>query len=212
MFFEHQFTVAFMAFFAIMNPLAGVPVYLSLTEGSDEATARAVALKSLVVAFGIVAVFSLAGRAIFELFGITLPALRIAGGVIVFLIGLQMLQGAPSRVQHPSAGDQQSAREAALSVAVTPLATPLLAGPGTIATAMNLSASAGLRGMGVTLLAFGILCVITYVCFVSGKTLVRWVGENALNVMTRMMGLLLAVIGVQMLISGVKTAFPSLSH
>jgi len=203
----HEFAVAFMAFFAIMNPLAGVPVFLSLTDGEDAATMRQVALKALLTAFGIVLAFSLAGKLIFELFGITLPALRVAGSILVFVIGFQMLQGHGSSVHEPSNADQQNARQAALSVAVSPLAMPLLAGPGTIATAMNLSAHGGLAGIGVSLLAFGILCVVTYVTFIYGHTLVRLVGKNGMNAVTRMMGLILAVIGAQMLIAGIQGAF-----
>ncbi|MDO5626430.1 MAG: MarC family protein [Pseudomonadota bacterium] len=203
----HQFTLAFAAFFAIMNPLAGVPVFLSLTAGENRATMRQVAFKGLLYAFGIVLAFSVAGKLIFELFGITLPALRITGGILIFVIGFQMLQGQSSSVHAPSRADQQDARAAALSVAVTPLAMPLLAGPGTIATAMNLSAHGGLMGAGVSVAAFGILCVITYFVFIQGHVLVRLVGQNGMNALTRMMGLILAVIGMQMLISGIHGAF-----
>ena len=76
----HQFGLAFMAFFAIMNPVSSLPVYISLTAGDDEATAKAVARKGLLIAFGIIVVFALGGRYIFEMFGMTLPALRLAGG------------------------------------------------------------------------------------------------------------------------------------
>ncbi|MBP7259368.1 MAG: MarC family protein, partial [Neisseria sp.] len=101
----HQFGLAFMAFFAIMNPVSSLPVYISLTAGDDEATAKAVARKGLLIAFGIIVVFALGGRYIFEMFGMTLPALRLAGGALVFLIGFHMLQGQHSAVHHPPAGE-----------------------------------------------------------------------------------------------------------
>ena len=122
----HQFGLAFMAFFAIMNPVSSLPVYISLTAGDDEATAKAVARKGLLIAFGIIVVFALGGRYIFEMFGMTLPALRLAGGALVFLIGFHMLQGQHSAVHHPPAGEAAACGDK-LGVAVSPLATPLLA-------------------------------------------------------------------------------------
>ena len=205
----HQFGLAFMAFFAIMNPVSSLPVYISLTDDDDEATAKAVARKGLLIAFGIIVMFALGGRYIFEMFGMTLPALRLAGGALVFLIGFHMLQGQHSAVQHPPAGDAGAGSDK-LGVAVSPLATPLLAGPGTIATAMNLSAHEAPANTLITIAAFALLCLLTYVLFVYGKTLVRLLGQSAMNVMTRMMGLILAVIGAQMLIAGVQGAFPGL--
>lgn len=202
----HGITV-FMAFFAIMNPIAGTPVFLSLTSGDDRETTKAVALKALIVAFVIIASFAVAGKLIFEMFGLTLPAFRITGGIIVFFIGLHMLQGNQSSVQHPSEEDKQDSREAALSVAISPLAMPLLAGPGTIATAMSFSAGSGVSGTLVTILAFAVLCLITYFFFIFGGKLVHYLGASALGVITRMMGLILAVIGTQMVVEGIHGAF-----
>jgi multiple antibiotic resistance protein len=201
----HAATV-FMGFFAIMNPIANVPIFLGLTDDDDEPTAAAVALKSLLLAFLIVTVFAIAGKTIFELFGITLPAFRITGGLVVSLIGYHMLQGIQSNVHHPDEGDKQGYSKAALSVAVSPLAMPILAGPGTIATAMSFSVG-GIIEMAVTITVFAILCVITYVIFVFGKKFVAFIGTSALGAITRMMGLILAVIGVQMVIDGLNAAF-----
>jgi multiple antibiotic resistance protein len=201
----HAATV-FMGFFAIMNPIANVPIFLGLTDDDDEQTAAAVALKSLLLAFLIVTVFAIAGKTIFELFGITLPAFRITGGLVVSLIGYHMLQGIQSNVHHPDEVDKQRYSEAALSVAVSPLAMPILAGPGTIATAMNFSVG-GIIELAVTITVFAILCVITYVIFDFGKKFVAFIGTSALGAITRMMGLILAVIGVQMVIDGLNAAF-----
>ncbi|AVO32837.1 hypothetical protein C6570_00100 [Ottowia oryzae] len=218
----HSFGLAFMAFFAMMNPLASAAVFLGLTEGVGRDTERAVARKSLIVTFIIVVVFAVAGKLIFELFGITLPALRLAGGALVAMVGYRMVQGTPSSVQHPSVSDRQSATQAQvadaaasrgainhaqLDVAISPLATPLLAGPGTIATAMNLSAQADPLRLGLTLAAFALLCAITYAAFMNGHALLRWVGQSGMNALTRIMGLILAVIGAQMMIEGIKGAF-----
>lgn len=202
----HAVTV-FMAFFAIMNPISGVPVFLSLTAGDDEATTRRVALRALILAFIIVMVFSMMGKVIFDIFGLTLSAFRVTGGIIVFFIGFHMLQGNQSSVQHPSEEDKLDSQDAALSVAISPLGMPLLAGPGTIATAMNFSAGGGISAMIVTIMVFAILCVITYFFFIFGGKLVRYLGTSALGVITRLMGLILATIGTQMVIEGIRETF-----
>lgn len=206
----HQFLVVFMAFFAMMNPLSGLPVFAGLTADDDPATARAVGTKALLIAFCVVVVFAVGGKVIFELFGITLPALRIAGGALVFLVGFHMVQGKHSPVQHPPTADADTAHVQALNVAVSPLAVPLLAGPGTIATAMNFAAQGGFVGVATTIAAFAVLCAITWLLFRYSGSLLKALGENTLNVITRLMGLILAVIGVQLLIVGLKAAFPSL--
>ena len=203
--FLHAATV-FMGFFAIMNPIANVPVFLGLTRGDDHQTIKAVAFRSLMLAFVIIAIFAISGKVIFGLFGITLPAFRITGGLLVLVIGFQMLQGNQSSTHQLSDKDNQKSREAALSVAVSPLAMPLLAGPGTIATAMNYSAEGGILAMLITIAAYGVLCVITYLCFIFGQKLVAFIGAGALGVITRMMGLILAVIGMQMVIEGIQGA------
>lgn len=205
-FIGHALSV-FMAFFAIMNPIANTPVFLGLTAGYDPATRRRIAAKALFLSFVIILLFSAGGRLIFSLFGITLPAFRIMGGILVALVGYQMLHGGGhSPVQHPSEEDKQKSLDAALEVAITPLAMPILAGPGTIATAMSFASGGGLPEFFVTVGAFVVLCCISYVFFVSGERIVHYIGDNGIKVITRLMGLILAVIGVQMLIQGVGGA------
>jgi multiple antibiotic resistance protein len=202
----HTATV-FIGFFAIMNPIANVPIFLGLTADDDRQTTKAVALRSLILAFLIIVTFSVAGKLIFELFGITLSAFQITGGLLVLLIGFHMLQGNQSSVHQLNEGDNQKCREAELSVAVFPLAMPILAGPGTIATAMTFSARGGIIEMAITIVAFAVLCIITYAFFVFGEKFVTFIGAGALGVITRLMGLILAVIGTQMVIEGLHGAF-----
>ncbi|GAB6908095.1 MarC family protein [Desulfosarcina cetonica] len=205
-FMGHAVSV-FMAFFAIMNPIANTPVFLGLTAGNDPATMRRIAAKALTISFVIIVVFSAGGKLIFDLFGITLSAFRIMGGILVALVGYQMLHGGEhSSVQHPSEEDKRKSLDAELEVAITPLAMPILAGPGTIATAMNFASGGGVSEFIVTVGAFVLLCIITYAFFVSGKRMVKYIGDNGIKVVTRLMGLILAVIGVQMLIQGVGGA------
>ena len=196
----------FFGLFAVMNPIANTPVFIALTARDSPDVTRRVALKALSLTFAIVVLFCVLGRVIFELFGITLPAFRITGGFLVVLIGFHMLQGDSSSVQSPKDGEGSDA-DSALSVAVSPLAVPILAGPGTIATAMSFVATGGLVEVGVTAAAFFVLCAITFFCFVRGERMVKFLGPNGMSMITRMMGLILAVIGVQMAIDGIKGAF-----
>jgi len=210
----------FTGFFAIMNPIANAPIFLGLCDGYTEAERKAVAFKSLSTAFIIIVVFAIAGHFIFKAFGISLPAFRITGGILIFMIGYHMLQGKSSPVQKaadhdPSTPDDENQEEieaARLSIAISPLATPLLAGPGTIATTMNFVSSSDqpvLRTILAVITAFASLCAITYFIFINGQKLVTFLGDEALSVITRMMGLILAVMGVQMLIHGIQGAIGS---
>jgi len=197
----------FMGFFAIMNPIANTPVFLALTAEDDRKTKRKIAAKALIFSFIIVTVFAAAGKLIFEIFGITLAAFQITGGVLVAIIGYHMLQGGEhSPIQHPSELDKQKSIEAEMEVAITPLAMPILAGPGTIATAMNFASAGGISEFVVTVVAFFVLCIVSFAFFVFGARFVKYIGHNGIKVVTRLMGLVLAVIGVQMLIQGVAAA------
>ena len=201
-----QFLTVFMGFFAIMNPIANTPVFLGLTADDSPEIKRRIAAKALLLTFTLIVVFCLLGRLIFDLFGITLPAFQITGGILVFLICFQMLHGEQSKVHSPVTGDKENSLQGQLSVAVTPLAIPILGGPGTIATAMNFSSTGGLTEVIITTSAFALLCLITYVFFVAGERLVHLLGDNGLSVITRLMGLILAVIGTQMVITGIEGA------
>jgi multiple antibiotic resistance protein len=201
----HILTV-FMGFFAIMNPIANTPVFLGLTADDSTAIRRRIAFKALLITFVVIVAFILLGKVIFSLFGITLPAFQITGGILVFMIGLQMLHGQQSQVHSPVATGKEENLQGALSVAVTPLAMPILGGPGTIAAAMNFSSGGGMTDILITIAAFALLCLLTYVFFVFGERLVKLLGNEGLMMVTRLMGLILTVIGTQMFITGVTGA------
>ena len=196
----------FLAFFAVMNPIANAAVFVGLTSDQDHAARKKTAFRAIATAFGIILAFCVLGKAIFELFGISLPAFRIAGGILIFLVGYHMLQGEKSRIHHPSPGSAGSGDGAQSDVAISPLALPILAGPGTIATAVNYSATGSIAQSAVTIAAFTVLCVITFVAFLSGDRLVVFLGAKGMDVITRLMGLILAVVGVQMLLEGIRGA------
>ena len=198
-----QLITVFLGFFAIMNPIANTAAFAALVGNKDSSERLRIAARALVITFIVILLFSLLGKMLFHLFGITLPALRIAGGVLVFLIGYHMLNGAGSNLHSAEKSD-------ASDIAVSPLAVPLLAGPGTIATAMNYSASGGAMGIVITVSVFAFLCFITFLCFIFSSKILAVTGQGALNIITRLMGLILAVIGVQMIIIGIKGAFDML--
>jgi len=202
-FLGHTLSV-FLGFFAIMNPIANTAVFVGLTANNTAEEQKKIAFRALLISFFVIFAFALLGKTIFQLFGITLPALRITGGILVFLIGYQMLHGSSSKM-HEGEHDEQS------DIAISPLAVPILAGPGTIATAMNYSAVGSWTEIIITISSFAVLCFITYLCFIFGRKIVSVVGNNGINIITRLMGLILAVIGTQLLISGVAGAIASAS-
>lgn len=201
---------AFFGFFAIMNPVANTPIFVGLTEQLDSGMRRQVALKAVTISFIVVAIFSAGGRIIFDLFGLTFPAFRIAGGIIIFLVGLDLLRGEQSRIQsQPSDGeeDDETAHKRQTSrLAVSPLAVPILAGPGTITTALNFVGRGDWIRIGLTAGIFLVICFLTYFMFAYGERLIRKLGESTIDVVSRIMGFILATIGVEMAIRGVKGA------
>lgn len=194
--------VAFAAFFAIMNPIVNTPIFLSLTDDMDRSTKRKIALRATVVAFLIVLVLAFTGKLIFGLFGITLPAFRITGGILVFMVGFELVRGEISKSKAPVTEDSDN-NDARLGIAISPLATPLLAGPGTIVTAVGLMAEGSTFQDLATLAVFAFICLWTYWMFVAGEKLVRFLGKNAVLVIGRLMGLILATLGVHMLSLGI---------
>ena len=204
-----QFFYAFMAFFAIMNPISNLPAYMALVADDSQKISRKIAFRSLLIAFVIITVFIFSGDFIFKVFGITIVSFRIAGGILVAVIGYHMINGNHS----PSykGMEQQAVNSDPMSIAISPLAMPLFAGPGTITTALSL-ANGGLQNQLITVVAFALLCVITYLLLRSAKQIAGFLGENLMKIITKMMGLLLFSIGIQMIIVSVQTLILSLIH
>ena len=197
-----QFFYVFMAFFAIMNPISNLPAYMALVADDSQKISRKIAFRSLLIAFVIITVFIFSGDFIFKVFGITIVSFRIAGGILVAVIGYHMINGNHS----PSykGMEQQAVNSDPMSIAISPLAMPLFAGPGTITTALSL-ANGGLQNQLITVVAFALLCVITYLLLRSAKQIAGFLGENLMKIITKMMGLLLFSTGIQMIIVSVQT-------
>jgi len=202
--FLHSITV-FMGFFAMLNPIGNLPVFMGMVKNFDQKTQKKIAMKSTTVAFVIIAVFSIFGHIIFRLFGITLPAFQIAGGIIVFIIGFQMLNARDNSIHTPTLQEKDALENEARDMAISPLGIPLLAGPGTISTAMNfVGAEKSISNVLVVILIFAVMCIITYFMFVSSQVISRKLDPGLLKVVSRIMGLILAVIAVQMMINGIE--------
>ncbi len=200
----HAITV-FMGFFAMLNPIGNIPVFLGMVQDFDKKTQNKVALRATVTAFTIIAIFCVFGHIIFRLFGITVPAFQIAGGIIVFIIGFQMLNAKENPIHAQSLDEKEQMMKIAHDMAITPLGIPLLAGPGTISTAMNfVGAEKSITNVILVIVIFGIMCVITYLLFVSSRIIAIKLNPSMLKVVSRIMGLILAVIAVQMLINGIE--------
>lgn len=191
-----------MAFFAIMNPISNLPAYMALVADDSQKISRKIAFRSLLIAFVIVTVFIFSGDFIFKVFGITIVSFRIAGGILVAVIGYHMINGNHS----PSykGMEQQAVNSDPMAIAISPLAMPLFAGPGTITTALSL-ANGGLQNQLITIVAFAFLCVITYLLLRSAKQIAEFLGENLMKIITKLMGLLLFSIGIQMIITSVQS-------
>jgi len=191
----------FMAFFAIMNPIVNIPIFVKLTEGQGELKKKEIAKTSSIVAFLIVLAFILIGKYIFQVFGLTIPAFKVFGGILIFYIGFEMLQSkrASDHLDATSKFDE--------SVAISPLAIPILAGPGTIVTAMNFVVNVSIFQELITILIFALIVLLTYYAFIYSSYIVRLIGNKNFVIIGKIMGLIIGVLGANMLIQGIKLAF-----
>lgn len=195
--------LCFTSLLAIINPLSVTPMYLALTSGYTAENRRRTLRNGVLTAFGVLVVFALLGGAIFQVFGITLDAFRIAGGVIFFGIGMDMLQAKRSRGKTTEEEEQEGRVKE--DVGITPLGIPMITGPGAITTVMVLMTQATDRVR--VALVFGsvvVVLAISYAVLAAAPRLVRFFGQTGLNVMTRIMGLLVTVIAVQFIVDGVR--------
>ena len=191
----------FMGFFAIMNPIANTPVFLGLVGDRDEAERKKIAKTSCITAFLIVVCFVVLGKYLFQLFGITIPAFKITGGVLLFYVGFEMLQSKPSSIHH-----QQNV-ETDDGVAISPLAIPILAGPGTIVTAMSNVTGGSYLQAAIVIVIFAVMILLTYLAFSTSELIVKKLGNHLILVIGKIMGLILAIMGTGMVIDGIKLAF-----
>jgi multiple antibiotic resistance protein len=194
-------TTVFIGFFAMLNPIGNTPVFLTMVGSSDEKIIKRVAFRAVLVAFIIITIFSLFGHVIFRLFNITLPAFQIAGGIIVFFIGYDLLKGKVAGAHKSKIKDTSALYD---DMAISPLGIPLLAGPGTISTAMNfVGEGASFMNTVLIILVFAVVCAITYLMFILSIRIADKLSPALIKAISRIMGLILAVIAVQMFLNGI---------
>ena len=196
--------VTFTSVLFIVDPIAVIPTYLVITQGQSSEQRQATALRACVAAAVLLVTFAAAGRGIFTLFGITMPAFRIAGGLILWVVAMDMLHGTRSTQEGTAEITEGRAKE---DVALTPLAMPMLAGPGAISTVMVLSGQA--RETPQLIAVYGSIVLTIFISWLTlrvGERVVVRMGQTGIRVMTRIMGLLLAAIAVQFVITGVREA------
>ena len=193
--------LCFSSLVAIINPLSAAPVFLTLTEGQTTGQRKRTLRTAILTAFCILVVFALLGGAIFQFFGITIDAFRIAGGFLFFGIGMDMLQA--KRQRGKATEEEEAEGRIRENVGVTPLGIPMITGPGAITTVMVLMTQADTRIEVVILMAtVMVVLAISYVTLRFSPALLRYFGKTGMNVMTRLMGLLVTVIGVQFVVDG----------
>lgn len=193
--------LCFSSLFTVIDPLAAAPVFVALTQGMSRAATRRVALRACLIALGVLTVFALSGALVFRLFGITLDAFRIGGGLVFLTVGLPMMAGASER--HVPSDEQSS--EQPQDPSVVPLGVPLLAGPGAITTVMVLMGqSSGPIHAAALLVALVLALAATCGALLLAPLVLRRLGPAGLGLVTRVMGLIVVVLGVQLMIDGIR--------
>jgi multiple antibiotic resistance protein len=191
----------FVSLFAIVEPISVLPIYISMTSTLEPHHARRVALKAVLTAFIVLAVFALTGQLIFQFFQISVNSLRVVGGVIFFIIGYEMLQARISRTKL----DEEPVHEYIDDVAITPLGIPLFAGPGAITTVIIfMNESASWQDQVALFIAIVAVLTLTFIFLVMAKRVMGFLGSSGNKVLMRLMGLIVMAIAVEFFFSGIE--------
>lgn len=206
-----ELTKAFGAFFAIMNPFVNLPIFLALTAGLTVAQQRSLAIKITFFSAIMCAIILFAGQQIIGFFGITIDQFRIAGGIVLAHIAWSMLNGQDITSHHGTNGEKEDMADLS-GLAFYPITFPMIVGPGTIATLIIYAAhSKGVEGLipigGVVAAILSILFVVLFFASSFGKVL----SDTMRVIMTRLMGMILLAIAVEMFVAGVKAVLPGLA-
>lgn len=195
---------AFTALLAVIDPLAILPVFIAVTVNQTAPQRRRTARLATIYAFLLLLLFMLLGHLVLALFSITIDAFRVAGGILLLLIGLEMVHSRMSLVAHPNVKEYAEAVRAE-EVALMPLAMPMLSGPGAITTAMTLVGETfSLTRIAVSLVVATLVLLISYLLLVSADKVSERIGSNGIGILTRLMGLLLIAYAVQMGFDGAR--------
>jgi len=204
------FTTALVSFLVIIDPPGCAPIFASLTVGTSADHRRKMAVRSSLIALGILLFFALLGRPLLHTLGITLAGFRLAGGIMLFIIALEMVfeKRTARREERANAVEAEGAED----ISVFPMAIPMIAGPGSIATAMLLTARAdGLGETAIVLGAMSLVILITMLALLAAGPLMRFIGAKLEAMITRLLGVILAALAAQFVIDGIRQSFPALA-
>ncbi len=195
------FLLSLTSMFALMNPLNVMPIYVSMTNGLTAEKKKYIVKKATFTAFLALLTFSLGGQLIFKFFGISINSFKIAGGCIFFLIGHDMLQARITKTKVDSEDEKNYADD----ISITPLAIPMICGPGAITNAIVLMANAtDTLSKIVLIIAIIVMGLLTYIILRQADKISRLLGETGNKVMMRLMGLIIMVIAIEFFFSGLK--------
>ena len=196
---EYAF-LTFGSLFAIINPVGAIPAFLAMTANETIESRKYIAKVACATCLGVLAAFALLGPLIFKIFGITLPAFKMAGGVVLFLVSIDMLRARRTRLQETQEDRAQAYQQE--DIAITPLAIPMLSGPGAISTIIVLSGQAQTLPRHIALYAaLALAAAATYGVLRFGASSAQRLNRILMNIITRLMGLLLTAIAVQFMAS-----------
>ena len=202
------FISAFATLFVVIDPPGCAPIYAGLTANASPREARIMALRACLIASAILVVFALFGEDLLGALHIELDSFRIAGGIMLFLIALDMVFEKRTERREERAEKVRSSQPQIEDVSVFPMAMPMLAGPGSIASVMLLTAQAkGIEETVVILAALGAVMVLSFVALIAARPLIRFLGERVEAVITRLLGVLLAALAAQFVIDGIRAQF-----
>jgi multiple antibiotic resistance protein len=200
------FISALATLFVVIDPPGCAPIYSSLTAGASAAQRRSMAIRSVLIAAGVLLFFAFLGKGMLAALGISLDAFRIAGGILLFLIASEMVF--EKRTERRNTRAQEVASKEIEDVSVFPMAIPMLAGPGSIASVMLLTSQAnGWAERSVVLAALGIVLGLTLVALLTAGPLMRLLGEKIEAMITRLLGVILAALAAQYVIDGIRASF-----
>jgi MarC family membrane protein len=204
------FVTAFVSLFVTLDAVGNVPIFLSITPHSSEAERAAIVGRAALVVFAVLVLFAAFGNFIFKFFGVTIEAFRIVAGLLLLKIAFDMMEARPARVRHTPEEDAEGAQRE--DIAIIPLAIPLLSGPGTISSVIALTGQATkspkvLPAFALLLLAIALNVLIAFTVLRSATAITRLLKESGMRIFTRVMGLILAAIAVQFVLTGIKEAF-----
>ncbi len=200
------FWSAFAMLFVIIDPPGCAPIFATLTNGTSRKHQKVMAFKSVIVAAIILVLFAYFGDFVFSKLGISLDALRIAGGIMLFIIGLNMVFEKRTETREERAEELLEETQNPEDISVFPMGIPMIAGPGTMASLLILSSEAGnaLPQQMAIMSALGLVLVITLLSFLIAGPLMKLMGKTFTNVLTRVLGVLLATLAAQFILDGIK--------